>query len=56
MSEDEELAELFDPSSFYNNVSKRPLPDNIEKYVDLHFRSCSVGVCQEGYGEGDSSS
>ena len=49
MSEDEEeLAEPFDPSSFYNNVSKQPLPDNTEKYIDLHFRSCLSGGSVSG--------
>ena len=32
--DEEELAEPFDHSSF---SSKQPLPDSIEKYVDLHF-------------------
>ena len=50
MSKDEEeLAEPFDPSSFYN-VPKRPLPDNIEKYADLHFCSCLSGSVRKAMG------
>jgi hypothetical protein len=48
--DEEELAELFDPSSFYNNTSKQPLPDSIEKYVDLHFRSCLSGSVRKAMG------
>lgn len=48
--DEEELAEPFDPSSFYNNTSKQPLPDSIEKYVDLHFRSCLSGSVRKAMG------
>ena len=50
IGEDEELAEPFDPSSFYSNASKKPLPDTIEKYVDLHFRSCLSGSVRKAMG------
>ena len=37
--DEEELAEPFDPSSFYNNASKKPLPDSIENtsiFIFIH--------------------
>ena len=38
--EDEDLAEPFDPRTFYSNSSKKKLPESLEKYVQTHFRSC----------------
>ena len=38
--EGEDLAEPFDPHRFYSNSSKKKLPDSLEKYVRMHFRSC----------------
>ena len=38
--EDEDLAEPFDPHTFYSNSSKKKLPESLEKYVRTHFRSC----------------
>ncbi len=38
--EGEDLAEPFDPSTFYSNSSKKKLPESLEKYVRTHFRSC----------------
>ena len=49
--DEEELAELFDPSSFYSNFSKQSLPETIEKYVDLHFRSCLSGSVRKAMGK-----
>ena len=38
--EDEDLAEPFDPHTFYLNSSRKKLPESLEKYVRTHFRSC----------------
>ena len=38
--EDEDLAEPFDPHTFYSNSSRKKLPESLEKYVQMHFRSC----------------
>ena len=37
---DEDLAEPFDPHTFYSNSSKKKLPESLEKYVRTYFRSC----------------
>ena len=38
--DEEELAESFDPASFYGKSSKSVLPAPIGDYVKTHFRSC----------------
>ena len=38
--EGDNLAEPFDPHSFYTNPAKNKLPEPLEKYIQTHFRSC----------------
>ena len=49
--DEEELAEPFDPSSFYTKVSKQPLPETISNYVALHFRSYLSGPVRKAMGK-----
>ena len=55
--EDDEgdLAESFDPVSFYNRSSSTPLPEGMGSYVKSHFRKCltsSIRVFGEKVGAG----
>ena len=44
---DEDLAEEFDPDSYYRTNKKSNLPEIIQKYVNTHFRTCLPKVVRK---------
>ena len=53
--EDDEgdLAESFDPVSFYNRSSSSPLPEGMGSYVKSHFRKCLTSSIRKSMAKDD---
>ena len=48
-----DLAETFDPLSFYNKSSRKPLPETLDSYVKSHFRNCLTGPVRKSMAKDD---